>query len=60
MSRKSRNPIAAHAFKVNVAKPFKPKKGKGSFNRQRENSKRFVVNPSEQNHILYQTICIVV
>ena len=29
------NPVAKHAYKFNVAKAFTPKKGKGSYKRQK-------------------------
>ena len=40
---KTRNPIAGNAHKMNIATAFIPKKGKGSYKRNKAEIKRFMV-----------------
>lgn len=52
---KTRNPVAGNAHKMNVAKAFVPKKGKGSYKRNKADTKRLVVSLNQDHH-LYEHI----
>ena len=46
---KSRNPVAGNSHKYNIAKPFVPKKGKGSFKRKSQDPRE--INLEDPNSI---------